>query len=56
MAGTNWDAHSFTRAVQRWLLRDRRLVVIQSGRVLSRAWFVRVDSDGRKILEVLATG
>jgi len=56
MAGSNWDAHSFTRAVQRWLLRDRRLVVIESGRVLSRAWFVRVDSDGRKILEVLATG
>ena len=40
----------------RRLVSDRRLLVIESGRVLTRAMLVRVDASGRRVVELLADG
>lgn len=46
----------FTQSVQRWLVTHERLFVVDSGRPLTRALFVRLDRSNRVVAEVMADG
>ena len=49
---SNKDMKYFVEATTRWLLQTRRVAEIDSGLVVRRAWFVKVDKHCR-IVEVI---